>query len=187
MNCKNCNSNRIMNIFAHSKDMGTFTYDNLDICHDGYFPEIDGICFSDDADIDICLECGMIQAEFPITDEYIANAVKPDDDDWEDDEDNYEPQKPKTYEVEWLSGDSEIFNSGGEIFKTQRVKSLKERPHFGQFMVTTDPAKGRMLIVCFFNKQTDEISFSGIAYIEEDYLNEYEEISWSDYNELRRL
>jgi len=65
--CDKCGSNRVAEIFAHSKDLSSFVCPADGIyAEDTYFPEVKGICGGDDLDISLCLECGKVQGTFPI-------------------------------------------------------------------------------------------------------------------------
>ncbi len=176
MTCIKCNSDRIANIYAHSKDLGNFTYDKLDIDHDGYFPEIQGICDGDDADIEFCLECGQIQANFPITDKQIKLAVSFDEDD------EYFEQDRPVYKIQLLTGEALTINNPMELFNHPYVKEIKTLPNFKQFITTIDPFKGRTLVAAFLID--DNINFKPIAYVPMEYLSDYLEINWREYCDM---
>lgn len=66
-NCDKCGSDRIADIFAHSKDLSSFVCPADGIySEDTYFPDIPGICCGDDLSIVLCLACGKVQGTFPI-------------------------------------------------------------------------------------------------------------------------
>ena len=65
--CDKCGSNRIAEIFAHSRDCSSFVCPADELyAENTYFPEVPGICGGDDLDINLCLECGKVQGTFPI-------------------------------------------------------------------------------------------------------------------------
>ncbi len=66
MNCQTCNSDRISNVVAHSKDSSSISYRGHET--DGYFQNIDNVCSGDDMDITVCLECGQLQGNWPVED-----------------------------------------------------------------------------------------------------------------------
>jgi len=64
MKCKNCNSTRIAGVHAHCRDC---CFVNIgDNEHEGYVPNDIGVGGGDSVNIDYCLDCGMIQGNFPI-------------------------------------------------------------------------------------------------------------------------
>lgn len=180
MNCQSCNSNRVASIFAHSKDLGNFTYDNLNIDHDGYFPEIESICEGDDADITFCLECGQIQGEFPITDDDIQAAFSFDEDEDEQIKDRPEP----VHKITLISGEELNITRPSELFGhryTQDIKAWEgeDGESFVQFATTINPNEGRLLFAIFVNDVNT--IFIPVAYVPMDYLNEMDELNWKDY------
>lgn len=53
-NCQRCNSNRIVTIYTHGKDMNNVRADYLDYEKDGYLPDIPNITSgSDDTDYNL--------------------------------------------------------------------------------------------------------------------------------------
>lgn len=66
MNCDKCNSERIFGVSAKVSDRGLYEYDEKE--QDGYAPDVDNVCGGDYITIDVCLECGKVQGEFPVTD-----------------------------------------------------------------------------------------------------------------------
>lgn len=63
MKCQNCQSERIIDILAHSSDSNGFSMNGVE--KEGYLPPIKGICGGDDVETAICLECGQVQGSFP--------------------------------------------------------------------------------------------------------------------------
>lgn len=64
MNCRNCNSKRILEITAKCSDCCAFTIGS--VSGDGYVPKGLGIGGGDYVDFKLCLECGQVQGKFPI-------------------------------------------------------------------------------------------------------------------------
>ena len=64
MSCIRCNSDRILSVNAHSKDLGCFEIYSQE--HDGYVPEDLGIGGGDDVEFDLCLDCGQMQGKWPL-------------------------------------------------------------------------------------------------------------------------
>jgi hypothetical protein len=65
MTCKNCNSKRIASVCSKASDGHSITIGDKE--HNGYMP--DDLNLGDDSDyveFDYCLDCGMIQADFPL-------------------------------------------------------------------------------------------------------------------------
>lgn len=73
MKCQKCNSQRIVKIQARAKDMHEYTMVNGtdEEYTDGYA----GIFCSDGdtTDIDICLDCGQVQEQFPMPVQYFED------------------------------------------------------------------------------------------------------------------
>ena len=63
MKCQSCNSENIVDICGHSKDLAQIEYKG--ITREGYLPEIENICGGDDIQIKVCLECGQMQGSWP--------------------------------------------------------------------------------------------------------------------------
>jgi hypothetical protein len=76
MSCKSCDSERIMNVYSHSKDLGNYEVEHLELEHQGYAPLIPGICDGDDVSFEVCLDCGIIQGYEPMTDQAIKEAFE---------------------------------------------------------------------------------------------------------------
>lgn len=67
--CRECGAQRIAYIGGKCSDLGDFHYNGWK--HSGYMPQIDHICGGNSIDINVCLECGQIQGDFPISEEVI--------------------------------------------------------------------------------------------------------------------
>lgn len=63
MNCKRCNSKRVLSLMSHASDRHVAELNGKEKI--GYAPEIQGICGGDDTNLDICLDCGQVQGIFP--------------------------------------------------------------------------------------------------------------------------
>jgi len=72
MTCQKCKSERVLSMSAKCSDL----------CHcyfmghekDGYAPDLDPLSGGDYIEFDVCLECGQVQGEFPITDDQLVAA-----------------------------------------------------------------------------------------------------------------
>ena len=63
MKCSGCDSGRVMEISGKVSDRCIVGFKGAE--RDGYPPTVDDICGGDDINVDICLECGLVQGEFP--------------------------------------------------------------------------------------------------------------------------
>lgn len=63
MSCQRCNSNRLIRISIKHSDL--FWAEMLGKEHDGYAPNIKGLCGGDYTDPTVCMECGQVQGEWP--------------------------------------------------------------------------------------------------------------------------
>ena len=190
MACKHCESERIACVNAKCSDLGYFECEHLNIDHDGYLPYIPNVCGGDYAEVEFCLECGMIQGDFPISDETVKNAVDPDDDedddDWDDDDEENAPVNtpPPKIEVVLLPDYATIeLQSLGALFSLPEAHSLKKEPHFKTWVTSVDPINGRIMAAAFIRE--DEISFTELAYVPDGY-NLYQEVDWNDFTRFKR-
>jgi hypothetical protein len=84
MKCSNCGSDRILSVSAKCSDLGYARFGNME--HNGYLPYIEGTDIGGDyASLDICMQCGMSQGEFPISDAVVKEGFV--DAGWESEED----------------------------------------------------------------------------------------------------
>lgn len=67
-NCQKCNSERVITVCSHASDLHVVIAPHLDYEHDGYLPDIPNIGVGDDVEMDVCLECGQVQGEWPVSD-----------------------------------------------------------------------------------------------------------------------
>jgi len=75
--CSNCESSRIAEVQSKASDLSTFSYNDLEV--DGYLPYSVGVGGGDYCEITYCLDCGMIQGDFPISDEALCDAFDVDE------------------------------------------------------------------------------------------------------------
>ena len=70
-----CGSTTFLNICGHCND--SFTMQYKDKKYIGYVP---AILFpsSDDVEFDLCIKCGRLQGEFPISEEFILSLFEKD-------------------------------------------------------------------------------------------------------------
>lgn len=64
MTCQHCSSTRILHVSAHASDLFNWTLNDKE--GDGYLPNDFGIGGGDDLYVDVCLDCGQVQGEFPL-------------------------------------------------------------------------------------------------------------------------
>ena len=76
MNCTHCNSDKLFKINAHHSDRFTFSYKDRGSNFPDYAPHVHNICGGDDTNVCICLNCGMTQGVFPISDMYILEQLE---------------------------------------------------------------------------------------------------------------
>lgn len=62
--CQSCNSERILSVQSHASDMHSWSIGDIE--NDGYLPTDLGIGGSDDCEFELCLDCGMLQGEWPL-------------------------------------------------------------------------------------------------------------------------
>ena len=75
--CDRCSSNRVALITCHGRDCSGFYLDSDGlISEDTYLPEIDDICGGDDVHVEICMECGKTQGDFPKNKEHLKKAAE---------------------------------------------------------------------------------------------------------------
>ncbi len=66
MGCTKCNSERVASVNAKCSDLGSVEMNGAEI--DGHIPDDLNIGGGDYIEFDYCLDCGQIQAEFPLPD-----------------------------------------------------------------------------------------------------------------------
>ena len=64
MSCRECQSERIVSVLGHCVDRFVARYKDKE--YEGYVPHDLNIGGGDDMDFEYCLDCGMIQDDFPI-------------------------------------------------------------------------------------------------------------------------
>jgi hypothetical protein len=69
VNCQRCSSDRILHISAKCSDLCSASYKELE--KDGYTPDLPFTEYGDYLCPTICMECGQVQGEFPVTDKAI--------------------------------------------------------------------------------------------------------------------
>jgi hypothetical protein len=69
MNCRNCKSDRIIQVIAKCKDLCYIKFKEKE--KGGYVPYDLGIGGEDYIKFSYCADCGMIQDEFPIDQKYL--------------------------------------------------------------------------------------------------------------------
>jgi hypothetical protein len=76
MKCFWCKSERILTIVGKTDDRFSVNFMNGHMQHDGYVLSGIGIGGGDYVDLSLCMECGQVQGEFPVTDEKIADSIR---------------------------------------------------------------------------------------------------------------
>jgi hypothetical protein len=69
--CSRCQSDRILSITGKCSDCCFVSFQGRE--HDGYVPYDLNIGGGDNVEMNLCLQCGQIQGEFPISDEAIED------------------------------------------------------------------------------------------------------------------
>ena len=64
MNCQRCNSDRVLNLNARHKDMYTERFKGIELS--GYAMTFPWDSSGDHTELDVCLECGQTQGDFPL-------------------------------------------------------------------------------------------------------------------------
>jgi len=82
-----CGSTRIASVSGKCSDLCSF--ETADYEHEGYVPEGVGIGGGDCIEFDYCLDCGLIQGQFPIKEDSILE--------WAENDEEDEPRHPKDY------------------------------------------------------------------------------------------
>lgn len=78
MTCKNCGAERIAEVSGKTSDMCFIRIDGREL--EGSVPEGVGLGGGDYLEIDLCLECGMIQSdEFPVDPETVEAVLAGED------------------------------------------------------------------------------------------------------------
>lgn len=67
MSCSKCDSNRIVSLSAKCSDLcfASMTVNGKQVQEDGYVPSDMGVGGGDYLEIDLCLDCGQVQGEWP--------------------------------------------------------------------------------------------------------------------------
>ena len=76
MSCQSCNSDRMMIVAGKCSDLGGIAVNHLLIDHDGYMPYGLNVGGGDYIELDVCLDCGQLQGEWPVDDSAVAEAVE---------------------------------------------------------------------------------------------------------------
>lgn len=63
MGCQTCGSERILCVSSKSSDLNFVEYNGIE--HDGYLPYDLGVGGGDYVEIEVCMECGQLQGEWP--------------------------------------------------------------------------------------------------------------------------
>ena len=71
MKCQRCKSDRILSICAKTSDLCSASYKDKE--HEGYTPYIKPLGGGDYLETKICMECGQMQGDFPISEKVLEN------------------------------------------------------------------------------------------------------------------
>ena len=77
MKCRVCESERIANVHGHCRDSCHVTFGSLE--SEGYVPDGLNIGGGDCVEFDYCLDCGSIQAQFPVSTDAVMAALEDSD------------------------------------------------------------------------------------------------------------
>lgn len=75
MGCQKCNSDRILSVCGKTRDLCSASFAGRD--RDGYVPYDLGIGSGDYLEFRVCLDCGQMQAAFPVSEEAVNKAFPP--------------------------------------------------------------------------------------------------------------
>ena len=92
----------------------------LDYEHDGYLPELPNVGGGDDVEIEICLECGQVQGEWPVGDSVLTT------DEEYDDEPRYSSAEREQRQLDYLStlpDKEETINLSKQFYDVQLIMS----------------------------------------------------------------
>lgn len=81
--CQKCGERRVLCLYSDPKDLGSIEYRGLKA--DGYLPDIPNINADSDIDMEICMECGTVQGDFPVSHKVLKKAFADAEEDYEDD------------------------------------------------------------------------------------------------------
>lgn len=89
--CQSCDSEFLVELHGHSKDLSYIAVPSMNYEHDGYFPYIPGLCGGDDISVTICVTCGQTKGTWPKEDA-VCSAIqeKSGEDDQDDEEADWE-------------------------------------------------------------------------------------------------
>jgi hypothetical protein len=73
MGCQKCGSKRVLFVSGKCNDLCFVEYDDVE--KDGYVPDHLGIGGGDYIEIEVCMECGQLQGEWPKDDESIKERI----------------------------------------------------------------------------------------------------------------
>ncbi len=76
MSCQNCTSDRMMTVGAKCNDCSFVSVPHLILDYDGYVLDGLNIGCGDYVEFNVCLDCGQLQGEWPITDSAVAEAFE---------------------------------------------------------------------------------------------------------------
>jgi len=196
MKCRHCESDRIMDIFSHSKDSGSLSYPKLKLEHDGYFPFIDDVCGGDDATFFFCLDCGTMQGDsFPISDDTIRQAFREANGEDDEDEDDdlviiRQPPPPASFSGWRLNDGSGVEHkttSAGKFFRLPWMVDVHKTPNFMRWALTIDSEDRTLLIAIIDVPNTDNLIIDIIAVVEDNSLS-YDILEWDTVKQhLRKV
>ena len=66
LGCQRCKSERVARVEGKCSDQGFVRIPIEDYLHEGYMPELPGVCHGDYIAFSVCLDCGQIQGKFPV-------------------------------------------------------------------------------------------------------------------------
>ena len=76
MSCQNCMSDRMRSVGGKCSDLGFVQVNHLILEKDGYLPYDLNIGGGDYIELEVCLECGQLQGEWPLNDSAVAEAFE---------------------------------------------------------------------------------------------------------------
>lgn len=70
-----CTHKRRLVVNAKASDMQNYSVPHLDLEHDGYAPNISGLCQGDYINFSVCLDCGQVVGFQPMSDVEVAAVI----------------------------------------------------------------------------------------------------------------
>lgn len=119
--CQQCESERVIFVQGHGKDLNYISAPYLKYEHDGYLPDIPNVGGGDDIEVNVCLECGQVQGKWPVSDACIFG--------FKDDSDlrGFEPKQIKQWIKEYdVWDDTDVNRLFERMMKHHECSTVEE-------------------------------------------------------------